>query len=299
MDDVELTSDTAHANLIWQRRHYKHLFNQLQPNQYINHFHNEGCLVTKGKLYAGLQAYYRALMAPEFPLEQFLQPSYRLYVETERDAFLQQLPAVDTEENLWIMKPSDLSKGIGIRVLWQLSAIKKQLQKNKGRFLVPGRGEKDYVIQKYIRNPLLLKGRKSEIRLYWLIANIEPLKVLLFDEGTVRLNSLPFQLGNYENQLIHVTNVYQQKRHPDYDPNVVLKWCFADLQQYLVEQNYTDNVNYIADILMPKFQKIISAVARSAAQELRDHQQAGQSFALYGADIILDDQLNPWLAEVQ
>ena len=52
--------------------------------------------------------------------------------------------------------------------------------------------ESDYIVQRYIRNPLLLSGRKSEIRLYWLIANLDPLIVLLYREGTVRLNTLLF-----------------------------------------------------------------------------------------------------------
>jgi hypothetical protein len=78
-----------------------------------------------------------------------------------------------------------------------------------------------------------LHVRKSEIRIYWLIASLRPLLVLMHREGTVRLNSQPFRLQDFENTLIHITNIHQQKIHPDYDPSLVLKWSFAEFQDHL------------------------------------------------------------------
>ena len=79
-----------------------------------------------------------------------------------------------------------------------------------------------FIAQRYLTNPLLLSHRKSEIRIYFLVLTLFPLRVLLCNEGTVRLNTLPFELGQWDNPLIHITNVYQQKKHPNYDPDAVL-----------------------------------------------------------------------------
>jgi len=112
-------------------------------------------------------------------------------------------------------------QGHRVRIMWQFDALRQLYQPRDDDELFPEIQE--YIIQRYIKNPLLLQGRKSEFRLYWLIACLDPLLVLLYREGMVRLNSQPFQLGNFEKTLIHVTNVYQQKLHPDYDPELLLK----------------------------------------------------------------------------
>lgn len=287
------------AELIWCRNNYKPLFNKITANQLLNHIPTEGCIVNKGKLYASLQNYANENIDNQTVVNQFLQPSYRLYEPNERRAFLDQLPEVDTPENLWILKPATLSKGIGARVVWQFATLKKEIENNKGILLVEGHGKQQYVAQKYIKNPLLLNNRKSEIRIYWLIASLDPLLVLLYSEGTVRLNTLPFKLDDFDNQLIHITNVYQQKKHPDYDPDTVLKWRYSELQQYLLQHGYTKNESYLADTFMPQCLQMIRTLVSANITKLRNHKYEGHHFGLYGADIIIDDQLTPWLTEVQ
>lgn len=297
--NVERVEHPDDGDILWFRSRYNNIFKTLNPNQYINHFHTEGCMVDKGKLYASLQCYMNAQTDDTLAAEAFLQPSYRLNNETERAAFLAQLPAQDTVENLWILKPANLSKGIGVQIVWQFDQLKQVLVENKGVLRVKNHGLQEYTIQKYIQNPLLLEGRKSEIRVYWLIACVDPLMVLMFNEGTVRLNTLPFKLDDFDNQLIHVTNVHQQKKHPEYDPEAILKWNFADLQTYLIEKEYTDQQNYLSEVFMPRCHDIIRTVVAANINKLRENNFKGQYFGLYGADIILDSNLTPWLAEIQ
>ena len=106
---------------------------------------------------------------------------------TRTPDFFAQSPECDRADEPWILKPTDESRGIGIRIEWQVERVRRVYQ-----CLQRENPESDYIVQRYIRNPLLLSGRKSEIRLYWLIANLDPLMVLLYREGTVRLNTLLF-----------------------------------------------------------------------------------------------------------
>ena len=297
--DAELVPHPDQANILWCRNHYNRFFKTLTAEQYINHFPSESCLVNKSKLVASLRAYGQRQPTGALLVDEFLQPSYRLSDKQEREEFLAQLPTQDTVENLWILKPANLSQGNGIKVIWDFANFKEQLQTNNGKLTVENYGLQDYIIQKYIQNPLLLEGRKSEVRLYWLLASVEPLIVLMFHEGTVRLNTLPFKLDEFENQLIHVTNVHQQKQHPDYDPHAILKWSFADLQAYLLENNHTLDQNYLNKYFMPRCCDIIRTVVAANIETLRKNAFHGQHFGLYGADIILDDALNPWLTEIQ
>ena len=195
------------------------------------------------------------------------------------------------------MKPRESSQGEGIYIVWEFQELRKVFATPRKYLYDPVANP--YIIQKYIRNPLLLDGRKSEIRIYWLIASLDPFLVLIYQEGTVRLNTRPFSLEDFDNTLIHVTNVYQQENHPEYDPSVILKWSFSYWEKYLIEELKLAPENYVEAHLKPQLKRMFSFVIDAAREALAKHPENGLFFGLLGADIIFDDTLHPWLTEVQ
>ena len=53
-----------------------------------------------------------------------------------------------------------------------------------------------YVIQKYIERPLLINGRKFDIRQFVLVLSLHPLVVFLYNEPYFRLTADKFTTGN-------------------------------------------------------------------------------------------------------
>jgi len=293
-----LTENGPEAELIWMRKGYTKLFPHLRPFQLINHFPGESALINKGDLTAKRKRHEDSRTDDGLALADFYRESYRLHDPQERREFFSQLPRVDQRDNIWIYKPSNESRGRGIEIMWRFNKLRRRYRKLGNQPITDP--DAQGIIQRYIPRPLLLNGRKSEMRIYWMVASLDPLLVLVYREGTVRLNSLPYQLDKFDNQLIHVTNVYQQKNHPDFDPSVVLKWRFADLAKYLSEDLGVAGPDFIDTELMPRINRILAWVTRAGRADLfRNHPRRGDCFAVFGADIILDENLNPWLTEIQ
>ena len=297
--DFPLAISPEASELVWLRSLRQDFHRNLRPDQILNHLPAEHRLIDKGNLTETLKRHDQTLSDEEgvLRLSKFYQESYRLYDAEERHQFVAKIPKRDDPKNLWIFKPTDLSKGRGIRILWKLQDMRKRLRNIDRYELNPE--DLRYIAQRYIQNPLLLDGRKSEIRVYFLVACVNPLMVLMFCEGTTRLNTLPFRLDDFDNPLIHVTNVYQQKNHPDYDPEAVLKWTWDELEHHVSETLHLTGPDFLEARLKPRLKSYIRYVIEASRNELSHLPPRTHAFGLYGVDLILDEALNPWLTEIQ
>ncbi|KAJ9459789.1 putative alpha-tubulin polyglutamylase Ttll1 [Diplonema papillatum] len=138
---------------------------------------------------------------------------------------------------IWIVKMTSESMGRGIEIVTDMAAwVRSPTFSNVAAEVLKG---ERFVCQKYVTNPLLLNGRKSECRLYWLLASVNPMIVAVFHEGQVRLNSMPYQNHSFDNPMIHLTNVHQQRDHPEFEQMLKegkLKWSMTRWKEYLVAE---------------------------------------------------------------
>ena len=44
----------------------------------------------------------------------------------------------------------------------------------------------EFVVEEYIHNPLLVDGKKFDLRLYFIVTSVDPLVAYLYDEGIAR-----------------------------------------------------------------------------------------------------------------
>ena len=65
------------------------------------------------------------------------------------------------------------------------------------------------VMQRYIKNPLLLNGYKFDMRIYVLVTSVNPLEVFIYKEGFGRFSTVPYTLdpNDKSNKYVHLTNV--------------------------------------------------------------------------------------------
>ena len=115
-------------------------------------------------------------------------------------------------QSTWIMKPTGKSQGAGIFLINKLSKLKRWSREAKTSFH-PTIGKESYVISRYIDNPLLIGGKKFDLRLYVLVTSFRPLKAYLFKLGFCRFCTVKYDtsVNEIDNMYIHLTNVSVQK----------------------------------------------------------------------------------------
>jgi len=193
---------------------------RMHDNQMINHFPNHYELSRKDMLVKNIKRYRRELEREGSPLAKRLDGKY-LYLDFIPVTFV--LPAdynLFVEEyrkvgpSTWIMKPVGKSQGTGIFLINKLSKLKKWSREGKNNNFNTSTIKESYVISKYIDNPLLIDGKKFDLRLYVLVTSFRPLKAYLFKSGFCRFCTVKYNtsVGDIENLLIHLTNVSLQKQ---------------------------------------------------------------------------------------
>ena len=106
----------------------------------------------------------------------------------------------------YILKPEAGSQGKGIFLVRRPEHLAKRYDGTAG-----------FVAQEYIPNPLLVQGRKFDLRLYVLVTSVSPLRVFLFDDGLVRLCAAPYRqptASNLGSAQVHLTNVAINRPKP-------------------------------------------------------------------------------------
>lgn len=313
LDDYDVVIDGVgrDAALIWLRSDRKiRKIARTDGSQMVNQLSTMSPLVNKHELWRNLEGAGLAEFQPE---------TVRMYDSDECTAFFARRAEREQHNasGVWILKPSTLSQGQGMEIFAGADGIATLAD----RFVDPETGAcrpmevhsscdgrdacmtQYYILQKYIDDPFLLHGKyKSETRLYWLVVSLDPL-VVLTHVGTVRRNALPYVHGDYDNKFVHITNVKQQKAHPEYESfKDELKVPFAELQRQL-DAHFGNDFGSVQ--LMDRMRRMIAGVVLAtivapgpSGPGGRVKRQKGR-FALFGADFIIDQSANVWLSEIQ
>ncbi|XP_027000513.1 probable tubulin polyglutamylase TTLL9 isoform X3 [Tachysurus fulvidraco] len=258
----------------------------------ICHFRNHYELTRKNLMVKNLKRYKKMLEREAgrleaakcdfFPCTFELPSEYHLFVEEFKRS----------PGNVWIMKPAARSQGKGIFLFrklkdiieWKKDRIRTEEQKDEAQV-------ESHVAQRYIENPYLINGRKFDLRVYVLVTSYLPLKAWLYRDGFARFSNTRFSLSSIGDQYVHLTNVAVQKTAPDYDPEKGCKWQMQQLRRYMTAKHGREAVEALFKDIDNIFIRSIQSVQKVIINDKH-------CFELYGYDILLDQDLKPWLLEV-
>ena len=139
----------------------------------------------------------------------------------------------------FITKEAHKDNGAGISIVSSIKELDQLLNtiKNKAK----SKQYKYLIVQKYLTNPLLtLDQKKFDLRIYFLIASIDPL-IVLYHDGYLRVALDAYNSNiNDTNKRGHLTNAKIQKDHNMYVYNPI--YTFVELEKMKENQKNTDTV---------------------------------------------------------
>jgi len=257
---------------------------KLEAHQIVNHYRNHWELTHKDKLARNLNRFKAQL---EKDGKTKTAETYNFYPESfvlpgEAEGFKKSFTA---KGGAWIVKPVSSACGKGIEIIEKLEEIPFFNEKSKQEVLEP------CVVQQYVANPLLIDGKKFDMRLYALVSSFNPLCIHMHRDGFARLTTKNYDPTDLKNKMIHLTNVAVQKTSADYNSTTGGKLYLRPMKLLLVKKYGHQKVNE----MMREIQRLVieSLLAVKSKIHHDDH-----CFELYGYDVMLDENLKPWLIEV-
>mmetsp|Transcript_462 Transcript_462/g.681 ORF Transcript_462/g.681 Transcript_462/m.681 type:complete len:503 (-) Transcript_462:38-1546(-) len=262
----------------------------LKSWQRYNHIANTAAWNKKDNFASGFRRYHEETGVNPY----FLPETFDLTVSKEKEEFQKRLFEEGGLDRPWVLKEPNVNQGKGITMLGpQTDELKNVLK------FVADQGRTRYIIQQYICNEMTWQQRKFDVRVFWLVASMDPLIVLYID-GYVRIGNADYDESDFSNTRNHLTThtflgeegkaSYEQlnqklvdhvEEHPE------LKATLPTDPATHVRNQFKESIGMLVDT----FKKDTFKTGPPLAAE--------DGFEFYGADCVLDNELDMWMIEAQ
>ncbi|XP_066882987.1 tubulin monoglutamylase TTLL4 isoform X2 [Kogia breviceps] len=258
-------------------------FRSIQEHQKLNHFPGSFQIGRKDRLWRNLSRMQSRFGKKEF---SFFPQSFIL----PQDAKLLRKAWESSSRQKWIVKPPASARGIGIQVIHKWSQLPKR---------------RPLLVQRYLHKPYLISGSKFDLRIYVYVTSYDPLRIYLFSDGLVRFASCKYSpsMKSLGNKFMHLTNYSVNKKNAEYQANEDEtacqghKWALKALWSYLSQKGVNSDAIWekIKDVVV---KTIISSEPYVTSLLKMYVRRPYSCHELFGFDIMLDENLKPWVLEV-
>lgn len=271
---------------IWGKHMKSIMFRAIKDGQKMNHFPGTFQIGRKDRLWRNLQKLVCKYGISEFGImpKTYVLPHDMKLLKHDWEKY-----AANNEK--WIIKPPASARGTGIKVVSKWTQIPKK---------------RPVVVQRYVSKPYLINGNKFDLRLYVLVTSVHPLRIYLYKDGLARFASVKYndELSSLNDRYMHLTNYSINRLSKNYTPNEDFaaceghKWTLQTLLQYLKSEKRVDTDslwNAMKDLVI---KTIISGEASISSLTKANITSRYNCYELFGIDVLLDEDLKPWLLEV-
>ncbi|KAL0216836.1 hypothetical protein RCL1_007319 [Eukaryota sp. TZLM3-RCL] len=248
---------------------------------FINHLPQNSSLTTKWGLVETLDVLYQHHSDVTFPTLKCDRTTKRLIASTIRSKMNQQVFG-----SYFIVKPLNMFGGEDVRIFHSFEDLKWFLGNPRVR---------DCVVQKYLENPMLYKGFKFDLRVFVLMKT-DPngeLKAWVYNDFYGKRCAVPYSLQSRDD-VVHKTNTCLQVLSAPKGSGINV-----DDLHLSVDQIDSECGNSVSTSVIQLSLDVFKRLLKSEKMCLNlNPDRLSCCFELFGLDIILDSDGNPWLLEV-
>ncbi|XP_050772956.1 tubulin monoglutamylase TTLL4 isoform X1 [Gopherus flavomarginatus] len=259
-------------------------FRAIKEHQKLNHFPGSFQIGRKDRLWRNLSKMQARFGKKEF---NFFPQSFILPQDIK---LLRKAWEESGSRQKWIVKPPASARGIGIQVIHKWSQLPKR---------------RPLLVQRYLHKPYLIGGCKFDLRIYVYVTCYDPLRIYLFRDGLVRFASCKYSssMKSLSNKFMHLTNYSVNKKNAEYKSNsdetacLGHKWALKALWGYLSQKGVNSEAIWekIKDIVI---KTIIASEPYVNSLVKMYVRRPSCCHELFGFDVMLDENLKPWILEV-
>lgn len=264
-------------NLWWKVSEFRpYDYDDCEPFQRLNHFKGSRAICKKDSLARIL----RKMIGIYGKIFNFSPQSFILPKDRDLFANFYAMEKEDGNDATWICKPSSGAQGRGIYVFREIEELEYR---------------SSCVVQRYLDRPLLIEGYKFDLRIYVVITNYHPLTCYMYRDGLARFSTQKYDMSDLTNQYAHLTNTSINKKSStvNEDKGIVgpgCKWTLGQLRAWLRSEGHDDG------LLWQEIVKVCVLTLLSVSTDVPAHDARGCE--LLGFDILIDQDIKPWLIEV-
>nr|XP_012595731.1 tubulin polyglutamylase TTLL4 isoform X2 [Microcebus murinus] len=258
-------------------------FRSIREHQKLNHFPGSFQIGRKDRLWRNLSRMQNRFGKKEF---SFFPQSFIL----PQDAKLLRKAWESSSRQKWIVKPPASARGIGIQVIHKWSQLPKR---------------RPLLVQRYLHKPYLISGSKFDLRIYVYVTSYDPLRIYLFSDGLVRFASCKYSpsMKSLGNKFMHLTNYSVNKKNAEYQANGDETACQGHKWALKALWNYLNQKGVNSDAIWEKIKDVVVKTIISSEPYVTNLlkmyvRQPYSCHELFGFDIMLDENLKPWVLEV-
>ena len=280
---------------------YNYLWKNVELDPYekgIYHFKNKyqfiGRFPIEHTFKDGLNRFYNKLKE-KFPDEFNYIPESYLYPDQKNEIYNKFYRYQYDPKNVWLFKPARDSFARGIEILENYKEIEKTKFKN-------------FLISRYIMNPMLIRKKKFDMRAYILITGMNPLTIYFYKDGYIKIPVKDFTLEyeHIKDGCIHITTsdtnlVCFGGKEYKYDTDIYDEpsnfWSYVFFERYCNRYsiNFTDIIEQMKDIFIKTFISLNDDFIKIMKKK---NYQDRNLFQIYGLDLMIDDTYKVHLLEL-
>ena len=195
------------------------------------------------------------------------------------------------------MKPEHSCQGRGISLIKNVDSLSYN---------------NSWIVQKYLDNPLLIDNLKFDLRIYVLLSGVDPLRIYMYKDGIARFGTEEYSnpdAENLNNKFMHLTNYAINKNNVGFNTgnqyDVEGRGHKRSLHSIWALLNEEVGKEYW-DSLQRKIKNVIVKTLITVKNHLHhiykswqpDDMENSLCFEILGFDILIDDNLEPYLLEI-